>query len=188
MLNFKEQILVIDIEATCWEDKIPKGQKNEIIEVGICILDTTFSYERVSSDSIIVKPQSEVSEFCTQLTTLTQADVDKGISLKEACDILQTKYLSKQYPWASYGAYDRKLFERECRTKGIEYPFNSKHINVKQWIMKTLNLKKRVGMVGALNILDFPLEGTHHRGVDDAWNIAKILAWLLENVDPKTLV
>ena len=187
MLNYSKQILVIDIEATCWEDKIPKGQKNEIIEIGICILDTT-SCERISSDSIIVKPRSEVSEFCTQLTTLTQADVNKGISLEEACDILQTKYLSKQYPWASYGAYDRKQFERECRAKGIEYPFNQKHINVKQWIAETLNLKKRVGMVGALKILDFQLEGTHHRGVDDAWNIAKILAWLLEKVDPKTLI
>jgi hypothetical protein len=35
-------------------------------------------------------------------------------------------------------------------------------------------------MAEALAILDLPLIGTHHRGDDDAWNIALILATLLE--------
>jgi inhibitor of KinA sporulation pathway (predicted exonuclease) len=173
-----DKILVIDIEATCWEGKIPEGQQNEIIEIGICVLDTT-TYERVATNSIIVKPRSKVSDFCTQLTTLTQADVDKGISLKQACDILQTQYLSKQRAWASYGAYDRKQFNTECRKKGIIYPFSQEHINIKKLFAKTFNLKKPVGMASALKRLDFSLEGTHHRGVDDAWNIAKIFVWLL---------
>jgi inhibitor of KinA sporulation pathway (predicted exonuclease) len=30
-------------------------------------------------------------------------------------------------------------------------------------------------MAGALSELNIPLEGTHHRGVDDAKNIAKTL-------------
>jgi inhibitor of KinA sporulation pathway (predicted exonuclease) len=36
-------------------------------------------------------------------------------------------------------------------------------------------------MKGALNILNIPVEGTHHRGVDDAKNIAKILDVILED-------
>jgi len=178
MSNQSDNILVIDIEATCWESKIPEGQKNEIIEIGICVLDTT-TYQRVTTDSLIVKPVSEISEFCTGLTTLTPAYVEQGISLKEACERLQTQYLSKQCTWASYGAYDRKQFKRECREKGIDYPFSEEHINVKQLFANTLHLKKPVGMASALKKLDFPLEGTHHRGVDDAWNIANILVWLL---------
>ncbi|HDN26379.1 MAG TPA: exonuclease domain-containing protein [Thioploca sp.] len=173
-----DNILVIDVEATCWEKTVPKGQQNEIIEIGICVLDTT-TYERVACDSLIVKPLSEVGEFCTQLTTLTQADVDQGISLKQACEILQTRYLSDECRWASYGAYDRKQFEKECLNKGVKYPFYPEHINVKQLFADTLKLKKPVGMASALKKLDFPLEGTHHRGIDDAWNIAKILVWLL---------
>jgi len=179
MFHYSEKILVIDIEATCWKGKVPEGQQNEIIEIGICILDTVY-YEIIANDSILVKPNSEISPFCTELTTLTQNDVETGISLKEACQILQTHYLSKQPIWASYGGYDRKLFEKECQSKGIEYPFSKEHINVKQLFAKTLNLKKQIGMAGALRKLDLPLEGTHHRGVDDAWNIAKILAWLLQ--------
>ena len=32
----------------------------------------------------------------------------------------------------------------------------------------------------ALRLLQLPLEGTHHRGADDAWNIAAILAELMK--------
>ncbi|MFY8188443.1 MAG: hypothetical protein ACOVLC_10860 [Flavobacterium sp.] len=41
-------------------------------------------------------------------------------------------------------------------------------------------LTKKVGRNGALEILQL-LEGTHHRGVDDAKNIAKILYGCLLN-------
>jgi inhibitor of KinA sporulation pathway (predicted exonuclease) len=40
-------------------------------------------------------------------------------------------------------------------------------------------MSKEVGMSGALRQLGFEIEGTHHRGVDDARNIAKILNWVL---------
>jgi len=175
-----DKILVIDVEATCWKGKIPQGQKNEIIEIGICVLDTA-SGERVATDSLLVKPNSEISEFCTELTTLTQADVEKkGISFKEACKVLRNEYLSQQYTWASYGDYDRRQFERECQEKKVGYPFGTSHINIKNLLALTQNWKREVGMATALENLAFPLEGTHHRGVDDAWNIAKILAWLLK--------
>ena len=39
-----------------------------------------------------------------------------------------------------------------------------------------------VGMAQALEMLGFPLLGTHHRGDDDAWNIAAILAELLKKL------
>ncbi|MEO6890688.1 MAG: hypothetical protein ABI456_14880 [Ktedonobacteraceae bacterium] len=34
-------------------------------------------------------------------------------------------------------------------------------------------------MAEALQLLQLPLEGVHHRGGDDAWNIAAILAAIL---------
>lgn len=34
------EIIIVDLEATCWEnDRIPIGQKVDIIEMGICKLD-----------------------------------------------------------------------------------------------------------------------------------------------------
>ncbi|MGB3695649.1 MAG: hypothetical protein WA999_23305, partial [Spirulinaceae cyanobacterium] len=61
----------------------------------------------------------------------------------------------------------------------VKYPFGTRHINVKTLLALQRRLAKEVGMAQALEILDLPLQGTHHRGVDDAGNIARILAKLL---------
>jgi inhibitor of KinA sporulation pathway (predicted exonuclease) len=88
-----DQIIVVDIESTCWEAAIPAGQESEIIEIGVCTVDIA-SGRRLEKESILVKPErSKVSQFCTQLTTLTQAQVDQGIAFPEACSILKNKYL-----------------------------------------------------------------------------------------------
>jgi len=174
-----DQIIVIDIESTCWQDKPPAGQESEIIEIGICPIDV-FSGKRLEKESILVKTEkSQVSEFCTQLTTLTQAQVDRGISLKEACTILKNQYQSQQRIWASFGDYDRRQFEKQCLSKKISYPFGSRHINVKTLFAVIHALPHEIGMAEALEKLNLPLEGTHHRGGDDAWNIALILSELL---------
>jgi inhibitor of KinA sporulation pathway (predicted exonuclease) len=174
-------LLVIDVEATCWEGELPPGQENEIIEIGICTLDIATG-ERREKRSLLVKPErSQVSPFCTQLTTLTQEQVDQGISFVEACALLRDEYLSRERVWASYGDYDRAQFERQCRTRQIEYPFGSRHINVKTLFALAYGLPREVGMARALEVAGIPLEGTHHRGDDDAWNIAALVnRWMLK--------
>jgi len=173
-------ILVIDLEATCWNGPLPPGQINEIIEIGICELNTETS-EITKNKGILIKPErSEVSPFCTELTTITQDMLDnEGISFSKACDILKTEYYGHQHALASYGQYDLTMMKRQCNFRSIEYPLSQNHINVKELFCKTKGLRKKVGMKGALHILGFLLEGTHHRGIDDAKNIAKILDWVL---------
>ncbi len=174
-----DQVLVIDIEATCWEGQPPEGQENEIIEIGLCTLQVG-SLQRLEKRSILVRPEhSSVSPFCTQLTTLTQEQVAQGIAFAEACAILTGEFRSKERVWASYGDYDRWMFEKQCQARQIGYPFSSRHINVKTLLVLVYALPREVGMARALELLHFPLEGTHHRGDDDAWNIAGILATLL---------
>jgi inhibitor of KinA sporulation pathway (predicted exonuclease) len=174
-----DQILVVDIEATCWEGAIPPEQESEIIEIGICPLDIA-SGQRLEKASILVKPEySQVSEFCTQLTTLTQEQVTQGITFSEACSTLRKKYFSKERIWASYGDYDRSQFQRQCQSRSITYPFGNRHINVKSLLAIVYALPSEVGMVQALEFSNLPLEGTHHRGGDDAWNIAGVLSKLL---------
>ena len=70
---------------------------------------------------------------------------------------------------------------KQCQYRDISYPLSSDHINVKTLFSEVKGLRRKVGMKGALGILEIPLEGTHHRGVDDAKNIAKILDWCLRN-------
>jgi inhibitor of KinA sporulation pathway (predicted exonuclease) len=47
------------------------------------------------------------------------------------------------------------------------------HHSIKHDFAKIKNIKA-CGMSKALNILGISLDGTHHRGIDDALNISKI--------------
>lgn len=177
-----EKIIIIDLEATCWNGEIPKGQVNEIIEIGICELDT-ISGAITKNKGILIKPEhSTVSPFCTELTTITQELLDnEGVSFEEAIELLEQKYQPDRFTWASYGQYDLNMLKKQCAIRKIDYPMGSHHINVKELFSEVKGLRKKVGMNGALHILDIPLEGTHHRGIDDAKNIAKILHWCVLN-------
>ncbi|HSJ56512.1 MAG TPA: 3'-5' exonuclease [Anaerolineae bacterium] len=175
-----DQILVVDLESTCWAGDPPPGEEHEIIEIGLCVLDVATG-ERLDNPSILVCPTcSRVSDYCHDLTTLNQEEVEGGMTLADACRILRDEYRGRSRAWASWGDYDRKQLRRECQAKGIEYPFGDRHINVKTLFALVRGLKKEAGLDTALEMLGFPLEGTHHRGADDAWNIARILVWLLD--------
>ena len=182
-LEITEKIIILDLEATCWEnDGSFQKQHSEIIEVGVCILDVD-NGEIEANRGILVKPvNSEISTFCTNLTSITPAMVNtEGVSLKQAVALLKENYSSKKFTWASYGAYDKNMLKEQCKKFNIDYPMSANHINVKVLLSEKLGLNKGVGMSTALKMLKLPLEGKHHRGVDDARNIAKILNWILTN-------
>jgi inhibitor of KinA sporulation pathway (predicted exonuclease) len=171
---------IIDVEATCWDGPAPPGQVNEIIEIGVCVLHLE-TLERVEKRSIVVKPAcSEVSAFCSQLTGWTVEQVNQGVSFAEAVRILEKDFRSRSRTWLSWGNYDRQQFERECAAKGVAYPFSSRHVNAKVAFANVRNAGKKLGMSGALRLLNRPLEGRHHNGADDAWNIAVMVADMLK--------
>lgn len=180
MAKMLDVLIVIDVESTCWESNPPRDQVSEIIEVGIATLDVATG-RPLEKRSVLVKPQvSEVSEFCTELTTITPEMLERdGVSLADACRILKKEYQSKSRLWASWGDYDRRQFERDCKAKGIGYPFGPGHLNAKSLYGLLSGRSSECGMARALEELGFELEGTHHRGHDDAWNIAKIMGKIL---------
>ncbi len=176
-----DKILVIDVEATCWKGDPPARQQSEIIEIGLCLVDV-HALTITESEDIVVKPKlSTVSDYCTELTSLTQEEVDEGISFSEACRKLRTEYRAADRMWASWGDYDRRQFDRQCRVSeyNARYPFSATHTNIKNFFAVEEDLKHEVGMEAALTMLGMELEGHHHRGIDDAKNIAKIFCHLL---------
>lgn len=177
-----DKIVVVDIEATCWEGKTPENMESDIIEIGICLLNIETGEISDNQGIMVVPERSTISPFCTELTTITPELIAKeGVSFQEALRILKKDYLSQSRAWASFGAYDLKQFQRQCTALKRGYPFGPSHLNVKTLFALKKKLPFEQGMAGALNMLEIPLEGTHHRGVDDAKNIAKILWWILNN-------
>ena len=176
----RNKVVVVDIEATCWENhNAPPGEISEIIEIGVCTLEIK-SGQADEKRSIFVKPtMSKVSPFCTQLTTITPEMVrEQGMAFADACAILQDDYETESRLWVSWGNYDRNMFVEQCRRMNVDYPYSDKHCNAKNLFANFYG--KRMGLARALNTIDLELEGTHHRGGDDAWNIARVLSHLLD--------
>src|SRR5258706_2885487 len=133
VLPTTEKVLVIDLEATCWEsnEAKPAKEENEIIEVGWALLDVPTN-ALVRTGTLLVKPiHSRVSAFCTQLTTITKEMVEtEGVTLKEAFDFLVGELGSKSVSWVSYGEYI-STWAAAVRGVWVEHPFGEADTNVK---------------------------------------------------------
>lgn len=192
MAHTLDKLVIIDLESTCWDkspDQHPPAAggppESEIIEIGICVVDLSSWTVGVQEGMLVSTLNSTISEFCTSLTTITQEMVDEsGIAFNEACRRLREKYNTNNRVWGSWGDYDRRQFERQCKRpefRDSRYPFGPTHINIKNLFAITQGLSREVGMDKALEILGMPLEGTHHRGIDDAYNIARIACHLFKS-------
>jgi inhibitor of KinA sporulation pathway (predicted exonuclease) len=184
MSHAPDLLNVIDVEATCWEGQPPPGSVHEIVEIGLTVVDLG-ARRRVSRHRLLVRPaRSTVSAFCTELTGLTQAEVERGTTFAEACRILGEEYGAGERRWASWGEYDRRQFARQSVADGVAYPFGLPaerlHTNAKAVFAEAHGLRRKPGMAHALRVADLPLEGRHHRGEDDAWNIAALVLRLVE--------
>lgn len=182
MANKLDEIIVVDVESTCWENKTPdRLRESEIIEIGVSVIDAKALVVTDSEGILVLPEKTTVSQFCTDLTTLTQEMLEEdGISFQDSCSKLRNTYNTNNRLWISWGDYDRRQFERQCKRSNAQYPFGPTHLNMKNLFAITMGLTREVGMDQALNILGIPLEGTHHRGVDDARNIAKIACRILK--------
>lgn len=177
-----KKVLVIDLEATCWDTTKEKGdQKSEIIEIGVCHLNLE-TMEPEDKTSYLVRPRfSTVSQFCTDLTTITPEMLkEEGHYFNEVINTFSKDFGVKYKTWFSWGAYDRVQLEKNCAMYNVKYPMGRNHINAKNLYSLRFGLSKELGMTSALEHAGINLEGTHHRGHDDAWNIAKLVAKILK--------
>lgn len=171
-------LLIIDLEATCCDRGTVPRDEMEIIEIGAVLLNGK-TLETVSEFGTFIKPVRHpvLTRFCKKLTTITQGDVDGAPQFPEA--LAKLKAWLEPYPeflYSSWGAYDKGQIQQDCAFHGLPYPFSEDHLNLKKAFAEAKGLKKRPGMGQALWMLGLELEGTHHRGIDDARNMARIVA------------
>jgi 3'-5' exoribonuclease 1 len=176
-------ILVVDLEATCCDLKsIPRHQM-ETIEIG-AVMVVAENLEVVDEFQTFIKPVRHpiLTNFCLELTSITQSQVDTAPDFGTAMSRWQT-WLSKfdRAIFGSWGKYDRTQFFQDSKHHQIDlpYPVSSNHINLKEMFSTAQSLNKRYGMAQALDLANITLTGTHHRGIDDARNISKLLPYIL---------
>ena len=172
--------LVIDLEATCDNAGAVPKREMEIIEIGAVLVDgETFAAK--AEFQTFVKPvrHPELTPFCTELTSITRADVADAPGFATALEKLAA-FIDDGAPlFSSWGNYDKGQFKQDAIFHRAELPFGEDHLNVKQAFSRQLGTKRRFGMAAALRRLGLPLHGTHHRGIDDARNIARILPFAI---------
>ena len=179
-LNYKH-IMIVDLEATCCNRKSIPRHEMEIIEIG-AVMVSRRNLQQISEFQTFVNPvrHPQLTGFCNELTSITQSDVNSAPGFSEALDAFYD-WLNgyEDYVFCSWGGYDKNQFLQDCQYHGIEFPVKAKHVNIKKLFSENLNLRRNYGMAGALRYAGISLEGTHHRGIDDARNMAKLLPHFL---------
>ena len=176
-MDMTDNYIIVDLEATCWEGD--KSQRNEIIEIGaVCIRHADGELTSAGEFCEFVKPMLNptLSDFCTQLTSITQSQVDSAdpfpVVLKQFLNWIN--HFSGDYLIGSWGHYDRVQFMRDCDLHQLDDNWVYSHISLKHQYAQIKHHKRPVGMKRALKNEALSLEGTHHRGIDDARNLSKI--------------
>ena len=170
--------IIVDLEATCLKER-DENFISEIIEIGAVKLNSCG--ETLEEFNCFVKPTINpiLSDFCTELTSITQEDVDNGLRRKDALSMFQ-EFCGDNCMILSWGGYDRNQLKKEFERFHLPTQILNNHINLKVEFSKVIGATKQYGMARALNITKIPLDGTHHRGIDDAKNISKIFVKYLD--------
>lgn len=171
--------IIVDLEATCWED-VRDFDCMETIEIGAVELPT--AGEPPSREfSRFIRPVAEphLSEFCRRLTSIRQRDVDAAGGFWAVFPEFLEWIGEEPFVLRSWGGYDLTQFRIDCRRHGLAFPPSfERHVNLKKEFARLLSIKV-CGMERAMAHAGLPLEGTHHRGIDDARNIARLAALVL---------
>jgi 3'-5' exoribonuclease 1 len=166
--------IIVDLEATCWEGR--EANKNETIEIGAVLVNE--KKQIISEFEQFVKPLMNpiLSDFCKDLTSISQPQVDDAPLFPEAIQRFQSWIQTNSEPFllCSWGFYDQKQLERDCLLHGLETNWLKSHISLKHQYANIKSLRRALGMKNALLNEKMALAGTHHRGIDDARNITQI--------------
>jgi inhibitor of KinA sporulation pathway (predicted exonuclease) len=178
-------LLVVDLEATCWAEGRGPREDMETIEFG-AVLVRMSDLQPIDERSWFIKPKLHpvLSEFCTQLTSITQGQVNAGLPFEKVSELI-AEWLEphrERLGWGSWGNYDKHQLHKDAARLGIQSPLEPfPHRNLKVAFAKQHGLGKwRPGMRAALELCGLAVEGAHHRGIDDARNIARMLPFILD--------
>lgn len=178
-----DTIVVLDFEATCQRGGAPEPQ--EVIEFPSVLVSLR---ERAVLDSFssFVRPVAhpQLSEFCRELTSIRQEDVDGAPVFAEVLARHQAwlaghGLTADNFAFVTCGDWDLvSMLPRQCVAAGLSVAAlpraYRRWVNIKEVFVGTVRKAKSNGMTSMLRSLGLELVGTHHRGIDDCHNIARI--------------
>lgn len=180
-MRHPEYYLVIDIEATCDKDDSFPRREREVIEMGAVIVEA-MTLDIIDEYQSFVKPvrHPRLTKFCMELTGIRQIEVEIAPYFPQMLTDM-TKWL-RGYPnalFCSWGKFDQVQIERDCIYHHVPYPFGKGYWNLKKAYSKRNGLRREMGVINALKMAGIRFQGQHHRGLDDARNVARLLPFIV---------
>ncbi len=177
--------IVFDLEATCWKNKTDR--RREIIEIGAVKVDENSKV--LDEFNCFIKPviHPMLSDFCKELTTIDQREIDSAGFFPEAISQFRRWIdIDEEYVLCSWGFYDKKQLENDSDLHQLDKYWIGSHVSLKHQHAKIKKLKRPVGLSNAMAGENIKPQGIHHRGIDDAKNISKIFVkyfdkWSIES-------
>ncbi|GFR78592.1 3'-5' exoribonuclease 1 [Elysia marginata] len=186
LLQF-DYLVVIDFEATCSETN--DNFVHEIIEFPAVLVDAKGQvlgeeFQRFCRPKLNPK----LTPFCTELTGITQSQVDRAQDFPEVLlefeEWMASHKLGTQYKFAvlTDGPWDMARFlKTQTEISEVQFPSWARHwINLRK-AYTTFYRCGKVNLQHMLQELGMTFEGRPHCGLDDSRNIAAIAAHLLRD-------
>lgn len=182
-----DYVMVLDFEATC-EECPPMDYLHEIIEFPVVLIDLHLN-RPVAEFHSFVKPSRKpiLSDFCRELTGISQSSINAAPPLEEVIRqferwVFHTIPPHSHTVFATDGSSDMQTFmylHSVCRL-GVSFPLSFyRWIDVKKVFAAFFQCPP--GKIrGMLDVLQRPLIGRLHSGMDDARNVASIVIGLVQ--------
>lgn len=163
--------IIYDLEATCWEGI--RGER-EVIEIGAVKVDET--RQIISTFDSFIRPvvHPELSEFCIELTSITQQDVDHSPFFREVIPHFRNWLGEEEYVLLSWGFMDPDLLRTDCLRHGIDKSWTKHARSLKHQYAKIMDLEHTVNFKTALEREGLKPLGHSHRAIDDSRNLARL--------------
>jgi inhibitor of KinA sporulation pathway (predicted exonuclease) len=185
------RFILLDLEATCWEDKDYQLENSELLEIGLVEVDVV-EKTIVKKKGYLIKPEkTNISAYCTKLTGINQELINQdGMNLARALKLIRREFPhSPTIAWGAWGN-DKDFITRACEQFNqanpavqVSLPFTGPYIDF-QWLYAFIRGKdKIVSLKTALEEegLEF-VEGIQHRAMPDAYNTARVILSALTRI------
>ncbi|KAJ1559492.1 3'-5' exoribonuclease 1, partial [Cladochytrium tenue] len=183
---------VFDVEATC-DDQV-RDFRHEIIEFPVVLLSRKTGTV-VAEFREFVRPTINpvLTDFCKKLTGITQEQVDAADPFPVVLARFNAWLRSRLHPtrpspssvrFATHGPWDIDKFVRaQCAASGVQFPppAMARYIDVR-FRYRRMTGQRHAGITDMLYHLGLgEFRGSEHSGIDDARNLARVVACLVDN-------
>ncbi len=180
--KFHRHYVFLDLEATCARDSGIARAERETIEIGAVVIAAA-SGTVAGTFQEYIRPviHPTLTAFCTELTAITQAQVDSAAFFPHVFERFSKWVASIDDAFLfSWGFYDKRQLINDCRRHKVPYTLPRGFHDFKQLFFKQQKLLKRTSLEPTLIQVGLQFEGRPHGALADARNTARLWRFLAQ--------